>query len=105
MRAGDLNDVCRWHKRIVEVQRSGAVKERYEDMGDVRCNIPQSSGSTRLMSDRVSIDDSYKVLMRMHYDISEYDHIIIGGITYYVDYVSRHRRAGMIVLTLKREQQ
>ena len=39
MRAGDLIDVVRWHKRVVEVQRSGAVKESYDDFGDLRCSI------------------------------------------------------------------
>lgn len=103
MRAGDLTDVVRWHKRVVEVQRSGAVKESYDDFGDLRCSIKPPSGVTKVSGDRVIVDDSYKVYVRRHYNVTEFDHIIVDGVVYYVDYVADQRRAGMKVLTIKRE--
>ena len=105
MRAGDLVDICRWHKRVVEVQRSGAVKETYVDMGDIRCSIKPPQGVSKVLGDRLVVDDNYKVYARHHYDVREFDHIVIDDVVYYVDYVSHSRRAGMIILTIKREQQ
>ena len=93
MRAGDLTDVVRWHKRVVEVQRSGAVKESYDDFGDLRCSIKPPSGVTKVSGDRVIVDDSYKVYVRRHYNVKEFDHIVVDGVVYYVDYVADQRRA------------
>ena len=103
MRAGDLTDVVRWHKRVVEEQRSGAVKESYDDFGDLRCSIKPPSGVTKVSGDRVIVDETTKVTVRRHYNVTEFDHIIVDGVVYYVDYVADHRRAGMKVLTIKRE--
>ena len=103
MRAGDLNDIARHQRRIVEEQRSGAVKERFEDAGEVRCNLPDPTGKTEVVNGQVATTDIRKMYCRSFYEIKELDRIVIDGIVYYVDYVGRHRRANMLVLTLKRE--
>lgn len=103
MRAGELNSVVDWQQRIVEEQRSGAVKERFEQRGKIRCSLPDPSGSTGNVNDRMTTSDSRKMYCRSYYAVKELDRIIIDGVTYFVDFVSPQRRANMIVLTLKRE--
>lgn len=103
MRAGELNSIVIHHRRIVEEQRSGAVKERFEDAGKIRCSLPDPSGSTGNVNDRMTTSDTRKMYCRSYYAVKELDRIIIDGVTYYVDFVSNQRRANMLVLTLKRE--
>ena len=103
MRAGDLNHIVKHQRRIVEEQRSGAVKERFEDMGEVRCHLADPTGTTAVVNSQLATTDSRKMYCRSFYEIKELDRIVIDNIVYYVDYVFRNRRANMLSLTLKRE--
>lgn len=104
MKAGDLNDVVQWRRRrLIETTKSGYNREEYSEPIEMRCTIMPPSGMMTVKQDKYTVDGSAKLYIRKYYDVHELDRIVIDGVDYYVDFVSVRRRAGMKVLTVKRE--
>ena len=93
MQAGLVTEVCEVWRRTYSRNEFGEEIEDYEYLKTIKCGLERDNKASRAVEDpKLVYNDNKTIIVRIHTDIQETDHIKMNGKTYRIININTERK-------------
>ena len=92
MQAGLLTEFCEVWRRTYSRNEFGEEIEDYEYLKTIKCGLERDNKSRGVEDPKLVYNDNKTIIVRIHTDIQETDHIKMNGKTYRIININTERK-------------